>query len=153
MGAAGAVLRGIPHPVAQVAGVAANVASNVANNMVGHFDVSAPSIGGNVGLSNYPFTRVIAKIPKMFNEGYGYHETQGANRSTTYVNLSTCSGFVQCRNYKSDIIIATEDEKKEIENLMNAGVFLIKIPLFMQGYILSDSFFDFFPKEVQTIAF
>lgn len=124
MGAAGAVLGGIPHPVAQVAGVAANVASNVANNMVGHFDVSAPSIGGNVGLSNYPFTRVIAKIPKMFNEGYGYHETQGANRSTTYVNLSTCSGFVQCRNYKSDIIIATEDEKREIENLMNAGVFL-----------------------------
>lgn len=124
MGAAGSILGGIPHPAAQAAGVAADIGSALTGGLVGHFDVNAPSVGGFVGAATYPLTRIIAKIPKMFNEGYGYHETQGANRSATYVNLSACSGFVQCKNYKSDIIIATEDEKREIESLMNAGVFL-----------------------------
>lgn len=105
-------------------GVAGAVLSQQAGQQGSHLDVSAPSVGSGVGMAGYPYARIIAKIPKMFNKGYGYHETQGANRSTTYVNLSTCSGFVQCKNYKSDIIIATEDEKREIENLMNAGVFL-----------------------------
>ena len=124
MGSAGAILGGIPHPVTQAVGVAADIGSAITGGLVGHFDVTAPSVGGFVGAATYPKPRIIAKIPKMFNDGYGYHETQGANRSTTYVNLSTCSGFVQCKNYKSDIIIATEDEKREIESLMNAGVFL-----------------------------
>lgn len=109
------------------AGLAMGLVSSAAAAQAGqptYLQVSSPSVGSGVGMVGYPYARVIAKIPKMFNEGYGYHETQGANRSTTYVNLSTCSGFVQCKNYKSDIIIATEDEKREIESLMNAGVFL-----------------------------
>lgn len=124
LGAAGSLLGSIPHPAAQAAGAVADIGSGLAGALVGHFDTSAPSVGGYVGAASYPRTRVIAKIPKMFNSGYGYNETLGANRSATYVSLSGCSGFVQCKNYKSDIIIATDEEKAEIERLMNEGVFL-----------------------------
>lgn len=124
LGAAGSLLGSIPHPAAQAAGAVADIGSGLTGALVGHFDTSAPSVGGYVGAASYPRTRVIAKIPKMFNSGYGYNEILGANRSATYVSLSSCSGFVQCKNYKSDIIIATDEEKAEIERLMNAGVFL-----------------------------
>ena len=124
-------IAGVATPIASAVnpalGLGLGVAAGAISQMSGQgssLDVSTPSVGSGVGMAGYPYARIIAKIPKMFNSGYGYHETQGANRSTTYVNLSTCSGFVQCKNYKSDIIIATEDEKREIENLMNAGVFL-----------------------------
>lgn len=124
-------IAGVAAPIAgainPALGLGMGVASSAISQMAGqqnNIDVSSPSVGSDVGMCGYPYARIIAKIPKMFNDGYGYHETQGANRSTTYVNLSTCSGFVQCQNYKSDIIIATEDEKREIENLMNSGIFL-----------------------------
>lgn len=107
-----------------VAGGILSGAADMGQALSGKFAMSAPQIGGSTGFASHPFTRVIAKIPKMFNGGYGYKETLGENRSTTYTTLSTCSGFVQCKNYKSDIIVATEEEKKEIEMLMNQGVFI-----------------------------
>ena len=103
---------------------ASGIASKAMDALSSHFNISSPSLGGNVGVGCYPYARVIAKIPTMFNEGYGYHQILGANRSTTYMHLSDCSGFTQCKNYKCDIIIATEDEKTEIERLMNEGVML-----------------------------
>ena len=116
---------GAVNPVAgMVAGAGAGALSAMSGQMGGHLDVSSPSVGESVGMASYPYARIIAKIPKMFNGGYGYRETLGENRSTTYTTLSTCSGFVQCKNYKSDIIVATEEEKKEIEALMNQGVFI-----------------------------
>ena len=104
------------------AGMVANAAmSGIRTNKI---QVTAPQVGGLTSVYSYPKVRIIARIPKMFRGGYGYRETQGDNRSTTYTTLSTCSGFIQCQNYKSDIIVATEDEKAEIERLMNTGVFL-----------------------------
>lgn len=87
-------------------------------------NVNAPQVGGLTSVYSYPKARIIARIPKMFNGGFGYRETLGDNRSTTFVKLNTCSGFVQCENYKTDIILATTPEKEEIERLMNTGVFL-----------------------------
>lgn len=116
---------GAVNPVAgMVAGAGASALGAMSGQMGGHLDVSSPSVGESVGMASYPYARIIAKIPKMFNGGYGYRETLGENRSTTYTTLSTCSGFVQCKNYKSDIIVATEEEKREIEALMNQGVFI-----------------------------
>lgn len=89
-----------------------------------HYAMNTPAVGGIASMQCYSFPRIVAKIPKMFKDGYGFFETLGANRSTTYVRLSECSGYVQCENYKTDIIVATDTEKAEIEKLMNAGVFL-----------------------------
>lgn len=89
-----------------------------------HYAMNTPAVGGIASMQCYSFPRIVAKIPKMFKDGYGFFETLGANRSTTYVMLSECSGYVQCENYKTDIIVATDTEKAEIERLMNAGVFL-----------------------------
>ena len=104
-------------------GMAGNtVASSLTTNQ--HWAVTAPQIGGVAGLFSYPKVRLICKIPKMFNDANGYHELLGANRSTGYTTLDKCSGFVKCNNYKCDIIVATDDEKAEIESLMDAGVFV-----------------------------
>lgn len=89
-----------------------------------HQQLSAPQVGGLSSIYSYPYARVIAKVPKMHKDGYGYAEILGENRSTTYTNLNSVSGFVQTKNYKSDIIVATDAEKAEIERLLNSGVFL-----------------------------
>lgn len=94
------------------------------NNLTGKFAISAPQVGGSTGFASHPLTRIIAKIPKMFKGGYGFNETQGANRSTAFVRLDSCSGFTRCKNYKSNIANATSEEKTEIERLLNEGVFL-----------------------------
>ena len=106
-----------------IAGMAGNM---VAQGMVNseHWAVTAPQIGGIAGLFSYPKARLICKIPKMHKDAYGYHELLGANRSTGYLSINTCSGFTQCKNYKCDIIVATDDEKAEIERLMDSGVFI-----------------------------
>lgn len=103
-----------------------NIASTVINPILPteHYAMNTPAVGGLASMYCYGDVRVLAKIPKMFKDGYGFFETLGANRSTTYVRLSECSGYVQCKNYKTDIIVATDTEKSEIERLMNAGVFL-----------------------------
>lgn len=89
-----------------------------------HFAMSTPTVGGLSSMQCYAYPYITIKIPKMFKDGVGYEETLGVNRSCVYVRLSECSGYVQCANYKTDIIVATDTEKAEIEKLMNAGVFL-----------------------------
>lgn len=115
---------GVAGAVNPVAGGVVGAIGEVVQTMAQHFDITSPSVGGNAGNAAYPYPRVIAKIPKMFNGGYGYKETQGVNRSTTYERLENCTGFVRCINYKTDIITATQEEKDEIERLLNEGVFL-----------------------------
>lgn len=89
-----------------------------------HQQLSAPQVGGLSSIYSYPYARIIAKVPKMHKDGYGYAEILGENRSTTYTNLNSVSGFVQTKNYKCDIINATDAEKREIERLMDSGVIL-----------------------------
>lgn len=89
-----------------------------------HYAMNTPSVGGIVSFNSYGNVRVIAKVPKMFRRGNGYEETLGANRSAAYTMISDCSGYIQCKNYKTDIIVATDTEKAEIERLMNEGVFI-----------------------------
>lgn len=111
---------------AALGGVGGSIVGNTIGELLPseHYAMETPSVGGLASLNCYGYPRVIAKIPKMFRDGYGYFETLGANRSTTYVRLSDCSGYIKCENYKTDIIIATDTEKAEIERLMNDGVFI-----------------------------
>ena len=106
-----------------LAGMAGNMAAQSMMTSE-HWAVTAPQIGGIAGLFSYPKVRLICKIPKMFNNAHGYNELLGANRSTGYEALNSCSGFIKCKNYKCDIIVATSDEKAEIERLMDTGVFI-----------------------------
>lgn len=111
---------------AALGGVGGSIVGQAVGSMLPteHYAMNTPSIGGIASFNNYGNVRVIAKIPKMFRRGYGYEEILGANRSACYVTLSDCSGYVQCENYKTDIIVATDTEKAEIEKLMNEGVFI-----------------------------
>lgn len=113
------------NPAAGLAvGIGASALGQMSGQMGGHLDISTPSVGSDVGMASYPYARIIAKIPKMFKGAYGYHETLGANRSTAFVRLDSCSGFVQCKNYTCNVSNATEEEKKEIERLLDNGVLL-----------------------------
>lgn len=109
---------------ALAAGMVGAASDFAANNLTGKFAISAPQVGGATGFASPPACRIIAKIPKMFKGAYGYHETLGANRSTAFVRLDSCSGFVQCKNYKCNVSNATDEEKREIERLLDNGVFL-----------------------------
>lgn len=109
---------------ALAAGMAGAASDFASSNLSGKFAISAPQVGGATGFASPPACRVIAKIPKMFKGAYGYHETLGANRSTAFVRLDSCSGFVQCKEYKCNVSNATEEEKAEIERLLNSGVFI-----------------------------
>lgn len=100
-------------------GIGGTISSLMPRNVM-----TTPAIGGMASAQCFPWVRVIAKIPKRFKDCYGFKETLGLNRSTTYVHLNECSGFVKCKNYKTDIIVATDSEKQEIESLMNNGVFI-----------------------------
>lgn len=106
---------------AAIGGIAAH---EINKNFVSHKAIEAPQVGGSASMLCYPYARIIAKIPKMFRDGYGYKEMLGENRSTTYTQLSTCSGYVRTKNYKTPLISATEEEKRMIENLMDSGVIL-----------------------------
>lgn len=124
--AAGAVGTAIAGPAAggMAAGIAGFASQQINRSFVQHNQISAPQVGGLTSTKSYPFVRILAKIPKMFKDGYGYPEIIGESRQCTYTQLSSCSGFTQCKDYKCDIIIATDAEKVEIERLLNAGVFL-----------------------------
>lgn len=117
-GAVGAFVPG----VAQAGKAVTDTAGLFSNGK--HCNLTAVAPGGLCSSYDYPYPRIIIKIPKMFKDADGYPEIMGLNRSCTYTRLNTCSGFTRCENYKCDVIVATTEEKREIESLMNAGVFL-----------------------------
>ena len=84
---------------------------------------NSPSIGGSASTMAPLYPRIISKIPKMHNDATGFGEILGY-KDQVHRKISECTGFVKCINYKSDIIVATDAEKAEIENLLNSGVFV-----------------------------
>lgn len=109
-------------PAGMAVGGAAGMLSSAIHS--DRLQINAPQVGGLTSVYSSPTPRLIARIPKIFNHAYGYEQALGANRSTTYEHINNCTGFTQCKNYKCDIIVATENEKAEIERLMNEGVML-----------------------------
>ena len=107
-----------------LAGAVADTTAGAVKTLNQHFSTSSPSIGGNVANACYPQARLIVKLPKMFRDGLGFEQVLGANRSTAYMRLSECTGFTKTVNYKCDIIVATDGEKAEIEQLLNGGVMI-----------------------------
>lgn len=101
-------------------------AAGVVSSMIGNSDaaVTAPSTGGGVGFATPQAARLIAHVPEMQRNGYGYAEILGTRKQYAHTRLADASGFVKCNNYKCEIIVATTAEKNEIEQLLNDGVFL-----------------------------
>ena len=98
--------------------------SSSLSSIGGNVAVNAPSIGGGVGFATPQVARLIASVPEMQANGYGYAEILGTRKEYAKAQLSSVSGYVRCKNYKCEVIIATTAEKQEIERLLNEGVFL-----------------------------
>lgn len=98
-------------------GLAGNGTTLISNN-------SLYSIGGLNGLLENQEAYIIAKVPIIHNNAYGYPEIMGMNVSKAFERLGDCSGFIKTENFKCEVIVATTDEKLEIERLLNAGVFV-----------------------------
>ena len=101
-------------------------AAGVVSAMIGSSDaaITAPSTGGGVGFATPQAARLIAHVPEMQLDGYGYADILGTRKQYARTRLADASGFVKCNNYKCEIIVATTQEKNEIEQLLNEGVFL-----------------------------
>lgn len=84
---------------------------------------NSPSIGGSASTMAPLYPRITSKIPKMHSDAIGFGEILGY-KDQMHRRISECSGFIKCVNYKSDIIVATDAEKAEIESLLNSGVFV-----------------------------
>lgn len=85
-----------------------------------------PSAGGLLDFYSYPLPRLIAKIPKLHKQAEGFPELVGVNRSMKVDKISEMvkGSFITCENYRCDLIVATQEEKVMINQLMNSGVFV-----------------------------
>jgi hypothetical protein len=99
-----------------------NVASGVAS---GGMKPTVQRSGGMGGASSLMgmrtpflvFQRPKTSLPGNYNNLYGY----ACNK---YLKLGNCKGFTQVEHMQLQVQGATDDEKKEIENILHKGVFI-----------------------------
>lgn len=107
--------------MATVNGIA-NVASGVAS---GGMKPTVQRSGGMGGASSIMgmrtpylvFQRPKTSLPRNYNNIYGY----ACNK---YLRLGNCRGFTQVEHMHLQVQGATDDEMKEIENILHKGVFI-----------------------------
>ena len=99
-----------------------NVASGVAS---GGMKPTVQRSGGMGGASSLMgmrtpflvFQRPKTSLPSNYNNLYGY-------ASNKYLKLGNCRGFTQVEHMHLQVAGATDDEMKEIENILHKGVFI-----------------------------
>lgn len=99
-----------------------NVASGVAS---GGMKPTVQRSGGMGGASSLMgmrtpflvFQRPKTSLPANYNTLYGY-------ASNKYLKLGNCKGFTQVEHMHLQVAGATDDEMKEIENILHKGVFI-----------------------------
>ena len=99
-----------------------NVASGVAS---GGMKPTVQRSGGMGGASSLMgmrtpflvFQRPKTSLPSNYNGLYGY-------ASNKYLKLGNCRGFTQVEHMHLQVAGATDDEMKEIENILHKGVFI-----------------------------
>ena len=99
-----------------------NVASGVAS---GGMKPTVQRSGGMGGASSLMgmrtpflvFQRPKTSLPTNYNTLYGY-------ASNKYLKLGNCRGFTQVEHMHLQVAGATDDEMKEIENILHKGVFI-----------------------------
>ena len=116
------------NPYGMIAGAAAGAVGSAVQSIsqTSHQNITAPSMGGGVCFGADLKPRVIARVPRLHFAADGYPDIIGINHSMIYNHLSEVGigEYTKCREYKCDIILATTEEKAEIEKLMNSGVFV-----------------------------
>lgn len=85
---------------------------------------SCPAVGAGCASGGPLVAYVLAKVPVMHERGFGYGQAIGTDKKHLATSIGSESGYVLTENYKATSIICTEDEKREIERLMDSGVFI-----------------------------
>ena len=99
-----------------------NVASGVASGGMKPTVQRSGGMGGATSLMGMRtpflvFQRPKTSLPSNYNTNYGY----ACNK---YLKLSNCRGFTQVEHMHLQVEGATDDEMKEIENILHKGVFI-----------------------------
>ena len=70
--------------------------------------------------------RIIGRRPIIQYDAIGFPQLRGLTYEwkVDKVEEAGAGNYAEFRNYKCDIILATTEEKAEIEKLMNNGVFI-----------------------------
>lgn len=99
-----------------------NVASGVASGGMKPTVQRSGGMGGSSSLMGMRtpflvFQRPKTSLPTNYNTLYGY-------ASNKYLKLGNCHGFTQVEHMHLQVAGATDDEMKEIENILHKGVFI-----------------------------
>ena len=99
-----------------------NVASGVASGGMKPTVQRSGGMGGAASLMGMRtpflvFQRPKTSLPSNYNNLYGY-------ASNKYLKLGNCRGFTQVEHMHLQVAGATDDEMKEIENILHKGVFI-----------------------------
>ena len=99
-----------------------NVASGVASGGMKPTIQRSGGMGGASSLMGIRtpylvFQRPKTSLPTNYNSVYGY----ACNK---FLKLSNCKGFTQVEHMHLQVVGATDDEMKEIENILHKGVFI-----------------------------
>ena len=99
-----------------------NVASGVASGGMKPTVQRSGGMGGAASLMGMRtpflvFQRPKTSLPSNYNNLYGY-------ASNKYLKLGNCRGFTQVEYMHLQVAGATDDEMKEIENILHKGVFI-----------------------------
>jgi hypothetical protein len=99
-----------------------NVASGIASGGMKPTVQRSGGMGGASSLMGMQtpylvFQRPKTSLPKNYNSLYGY----ACNK---YLKLGNCKGFTQVEHMHLQVAGATDDEMKEIENILHKGVFI-----------------------------
>ena len=99
-----------------------NVASGVASGAMKPTVQRSGGMGGAASLMGMRtpflvFQRPKTSLPSNYNNLYGY-------ASNKYLKLGNCRGFTQVEHMHLQVQGATDDEMKEIENILHKGVFI-----------------------------
>lgn len=99
-----------------------NVASGIASGGMKPTVQRSGGMGGAASLMGMRtpylvFQRPKTSLPSNYNNLYGY-------ASNKYLKLGNCRGFTQVEHMHLQVAGATDDEMKEIENILHKGVFI-----------------------------
>lgn len=99
---------------------------SVMEKLTSHHTFVAPSLGGGVCFGAPEKARIIGRRPVIQNNAMGFPQLLGLNCKFMVERVGNIPSGEYCEfdNYKCDIIVATTEEKAEIESLMSSGVFV-----------------------------
>lgn len=112
--------------VGTVVGGLMSGAGNMMEKTQTHHTLTAPSLGGGLCLGAPQKARIIGRRPTIQYNAFGYPQLIGLKYKYMVEKISDLNigDYSEFENYKCDIIVATTEEKAEIESLMNKGVFI-----------------------------